>query len=250
MHGLKATTASLNLIIEAPPTRLSPSSRAGHWDVLAARTPQLVETLRRYLTQVAVSMRPGSVALIDTTLRHLAVYLTNHHPEITGAADIRRTHVEGFKTFLTSKPGYRGKREPAKTATGMRLGHLRGFFDRIVEWNYLDAPARNPVFAGDMPIRDRPLPRFLSGVDAAALLTAARALPDLFDRVAVEVLSLTGLRKGEFLGLTRDAITVIGDGRWLRTPIGKLHTDRYIREWKIFCNNGFSLTRRNPASAL
>ncbi|RZL70655.1 MAG: site-specific integrase, partial [Rhodococcus sp. (in: high G+C Gram-positive bacteria)] len=130
--------------------------------------------------------------------------------------------------FLTSKPGYRGKREPAKTTTGMRLGHLRGFFDRIIEWDYPDAPPRNPVFSGDMPIRDRPLPRFLGDADAAALLTAARALPDLFDRVAVEVLARTGLRKGEFLGLTRDAITVIGDARWLRTPIGKLHTDRYI----------------------
>ena len=91
-----------------------------------------------------------------------------------------------------------------------------------------DAPPRNPIFAGDMPIRDRPLPRFLDDPKAAALLTAARKLPDLFDRVAVEVLARTGLRKGEFLGLTRDAITQIGDGRWLRTPVGKLHTDRYI----------------------
>ena len=206
MHGLKATAAALGVIADTPPTRLSPSSRHTHWRALADRAPQLVETLRRYLTQIEVSMRPGSVALIDTTLRHLAVYLTDHHPDITGFADIRRTHIEGFKTFLTSKPGYRGKREPAKTTTGMRMGHLRGFFDRIIEWDYPDAPPRNPVFAGDMPIRDRPLPRFLPDADAAALLTAARALPDLFDRVAVEVLARTGLRKGEFLGLTRDAM--------------------------------------------
>lgn len=228
LHGLKATATSLGLIAESPPTRLSPSSRTKHWDALADRAPHLVGTLRRYLAQVSVSMRPGSVALIDTTLRHLAVYLTDHHPEVAGVGDIRRTHIEGFKTFLTSKPGYRGKREPAKTTTGMRLGHLRGFFDRIIEWDYPDAPPRNPVFAGDMPIRDRPLPRFLSDADAAALLTAARNLPDLFDRVCVEALARTGMRKGEFLGLTRDAITTIGDARWLRTPVGKLHTDRYI----------------------
>lgn len=228
LHGLKATAAALGLIVDASPTRLSPSSRATHWTALAARAPQLVATLRRYLTQISVSMRPGSVALIDTTLRHLAVYLTDHHSEITGIAHVHRTHIEGFKTFLTSKPGYRGKRAPAKTTTGMRISHLHCFFARIIEWDYPDAPARNPIFAGDMPIRDRPLPRFLSDPDAAALLTAARALPDLFDRVAVEVLARTGLRKGEFLGLTRDAITVIGEARWLRTPIGKLHTDRYI----------------------
>jgi integrase len=228
LHGLKATLAAMGLLADAPPTRLSPSSRTAHWDELAARAPQLVATLRRYLTQIAISMRPGSVALIDTTLRHLAVYLTDHHPDIGAVAEIRRTHIEGLKTFLTSRVGYRGKPGPAKTTIGMRLGHLRSFFDRIIEWDYSDAPTRNPVFAGDMPIRDRPLPRFLCDADASALLRAARTLPDLFDRVAVEVLARTGLRKGEFLGLTRDAITDIGEARWLRTPVGKLHTDRYI----------------------
>ncbi|MEB3065746.1 tyrosine-type recombinase/integrase, partial [[Mycobacterium] zoologicum] len=228
LHGLKATLAALGLLAAAPPTRISPSSRTAHWDELAARAPQLVATLRRYLTQVTVSMRPGSIALIDTTLRHLAVYLTDHHPDIGAVAAIRRTHIEGFKTFLASRVGYRSKPGPAKTTIGMRLGHLRSFFDRIIEWDYSDAPTRNPVFAGDMPIRDRPLPRFLCDADASALLRAARTLPDEFDRLAVEVLARTGLRKGEFLGLTRDAITDIGAARWLRTPVGKLHTDRYI----------------------
>jgi len=228
LHGLKATLSSLGTLDHPGSTRLSPSTRIGHWQALAVIAPLLVETLRRYLAQISISMRPGSVELVDTTLRHFAVYLTEHHPDVAGVAQVRRTHIEGFKTFLTSKAGYRGKREPAKTTTGMRLGHLRGMFDRIIEWEYPDAPPRNPIFAGDMPIRDRPLPRFLDDAKAAALLTAARNLPNLFDRVAVEVLARTGLRKGEFIGLTRDAITQIGDGRWLRTPVGKLHTDRYI----------------------
>jgi hypothetical protein len=248
LHGLKATAAALGVIDRTPPTRLSPSSRHTHWSALAKRAPQLVGTLRRYLTQIGVSMRPGSVALIDTTLRHLAVYLTEHHPDITAIADIRRTHIEGFKTFLTSKPGYRGKRGPARTTTGMRLGHLRGFFDRIIEWDYPDAPPHNPVFAGDMPIRDRPLPRFLPDDAAAALLTAARALPDLFDRITVEVLARTGLRKSEFLGLTHDAITEIGQNRWLHTPSANCApTATYpcTHASKNFSGNGFRRTRRN-----
>jgi integrase len=228
LHGLKATLARLGLLPDATPTRLSTPRREAHWDVLSAAAPALVGTLRRYLAQIGISMRPGSVALIDTTLRHFAVYLTEHHSDLTGIAGVRRTHIEGFKTFLVSKAGYRGKPEPAKTTTGMRLGHLRGLFDRIIEWDYPDAPPRNPIFAGDIPIRDHPLPKFLDDTEAAALLSAARNLPNLFDRIAVEVLARTGLRKGEFLGLTRDAITQIGDGRWLRTPVGKLHTDRYI----------------------
>jgi site-specific recombinase XerD len=228
LHGLEATLAALDILDEPRAKAGTTNSRQAHWERLTTSAPALVLTMRRYLAQLGLSLRPGSVALIDTSLRHLADYLTEHHDQVTSAADIGRSHIEGFKAWLAARSGYRGHRAPAKTTIGMRISHLRGFFERIIEWEYLDAPARNPVFAGDMPIRDRPLPRFLDDADAAALLAAARALPELFDRVCVEVLARTGLRKGEFLGLTLDAVVQIGDSQWLRTPVGKLHTDRYI----------------------
>ena len=227
LHGLEATLSAMDVLDEPRPKAGTTTSRNVHWDQLATTAPTLTTTMRRYLAQLALSLRPGSVALIDTSLRHLAQYITEHH-QVGSAADIGRSHIEGFKAWLAARSGYRGHRAPTKTTIGMRISHLRGFFERIIEWGYLDAPARNPVFAGDMPIRDRPLPRFLDDADAAALLAAARALPDLFDRVCVEVLARTGLRKGEFLGLTLDAVVHIGDSPWLRTPVGKLHTDRYI----------------------
>jgi integrase len=228
LHGLEATLAALAILDTPAPRRPGGRRPETSWAVLAESAPTLVATMRRYLGQLALSLRPGSVALIDTSLRTFAGYLVAHHPDITAAAAIRRTHIEGLKAYLAARPGYRGQRQPAKTTLGMRLGHLRGFFDRIGEWGYPDVPDRTPVFAGDAPIRDRPLPRFLDDADASKLLTAARALPELFDRVAVEILARTGLRKGEFLGLSTDAVVRIGEGDWLRTPIGKLHTDRYI----------------------
>jgi integrase len=228
LHGLSATLASLGILDKPDRKRVPDRGQPGHWKRLEEQVPVMTATMRRYLAQLGISMRPGSVALIDTTLRHLASYLTGHHPDVTAAAQIRRTHIEGFKTAMNSRPGYRGAAAPSKSTTGMRISHLRGFFDRIIEWEYDDAPARSPVFAGDMPIRDRPLPRFLDDADAAKLLAAARELPDLFDRVCVEVLARTGLRKGEFLRLATDAVTVIGDHDWLHVPLGKLHTDRYI----------------------
>jgi integrase len=114
------------------------------------------------------------------------------------------------------------------TTVAMRVGHLRGFFDRIIEWDYPDVPARPPVFAGDIPIKDRALPRFLDDAASAKLLVAARNLADPFDRLVVEMLARTGMRKGELLGLTVDAVVQIGSAFWLRTPVGKLHNDRYI----------------------
>jgi integrase len=228
LHGLQATLAAMGILDEPEGRRVTGRGIPARWEHLDGCVPELAATMRRYLAQLAISMRPGSVALADTTLRHLAAYLTAYHHDVTAAAQIGRTHIEGFKAWLAARPGYRGRRGPAATTLGMRLGHLRCFFDRIIEWGYHDAPARNPVFSGDNPIRDRPLPRFLDDADAARLLAAARQLPSLFDRVAVEVLARTGLRKGEFLRLATDAVLRIGDGEWLHVPVGKLHTDRYI----------------------
>jgi hypothetical protein len=84
------------------------------------------------------------------------------------------------------------------------------------------------MFAGDIPRRDEPLPRFIDDAAAAKLLRAAREHPDPFTRLAVEFLARTGLRKGEFLDLTTESVVQIGSAYWLHVPLGKLRTDRYI----------------------
>jgi integrase len=215
----------------APHARKQWMARSVHevdWAHVAALAPTLAQTMRRYLDQLALSLRPSSVAVIDTTLRQLAGMLIADHPQVHGVADITRAHIEAFKAWLAARPGYRHQRSLSKTTLGMRMGHLRAFFERIAEWDYPDTPSRIPVFASDRPIKDRPLPRFLDDPSAAKLLAAARALPDAFDRLAVELLARTGMRKGELLGLTVDAVVQIGSASWLRTPVGKLHADRYI----------------------
>jgi len=227
-YGLTSTLTTLDVLTAAQVKNPTQSLQPVRWRGLQAQAPVLVDTMAAYLAQIALSLRPGTVSIADTSLRHLATYLTDHHPEVTGVADIKRTHIEGFKAWLTARTGYRGRTSSSATTIGMRLGNVRTFFDRIIEWDWADAPARNPVLFGDAPIPDRPLPKFLDDADAAALMAAARQLPDLFDRVCVETLARTGMRKGEFRRLTLDAIVHIGDGFWLRTPVGKLHTDRYI----------------------
>src|SRR6266536_740974 len=84
------------------------------------------------------------------------------------------------------------------------------------------------MFAGDIPRRDEPLPRFIDDAAAAKLLRAAREHPDPFTRLAVEFLARTGLRKSEFLNLNVDSVVQIGSAYWLHVPLGKLRTDRYI----------------------
>ena len=216
---------------EQPAPRKPWAVRSVHeveWEQVAGAAPLIAETMTRYLDQLRVSLRPSSVAVIDTTLRQLAGYAIDHHPLVRSVAAIDRDCIEGYKSWLAARPGYRKSGAVTKTTIGMRVGHLRAFFERIIEWGYPDAPARPPVFASDRPIKDRPVPRFLDDSRAAAFMAAARALPDPLDRMLVEILARTGMRKGELLGLRVDAVVQIGSGFWLRTPVGKLHTDRYI----------------------
>lgn len=114
LHGLEATLATLGRLDQ--PARRRPGGRRpeASWDTLAVHAPTLVTTMRRYLAQLALSLRPGSVALIDTSLRTFAGYLTAHHHEITCAAAVRRTHIEGFKAYLAARPGYRGNATPPR----------------------------------------------------------------------------------------------------------------------------------------
>ena len=52
--------------------------------------------------------------------------------------------------------------------------------------------------------------------------------PDLLRRVVLELLMRTGMRVGELCALENDAVVQIGDGWWIRIPVGKLHDDRYV----------------------
>lgn len=83
------------------------------------------------------------------------------------------------------------------------------------------------LYAGDLPIVDKPLPRFIDDAASAKLIHAARTDDDAFTRLAIELLARTGIRKRELVHLTIDAVVQIGSAYWLRIPVGKLHTDRF-----------------------
>ena len=136
------------------------------WDVVIAHAPLLAVTAWRYLDQLAVSMRPATVDVADNTLRCFAGFLVAEHPDLVGFVDVRRAHVEGFKLFFVARLTAAGKL-PARNTIRQRFGMLRSFFDRIIEWDWDDAPMRIPIFSVDVPVADDPLPLFLDDVQAA-----------------------------------------------------------------------------------
>jgi len=195
------------------------------WAEIAAAAPQAAATMRRYLRQLGTFLAPRSVDAADGALRQFARWMTAD-AGITAVGDIRRDDIEDYKVWLADRPGHRG-RLSAETHR-QRLRTVRAFFERIIEWDWPDAPPRNPVIAGDIPKKPEPLPKFPGDRDAARLMAAARASADPRDRLVVELLARTGMRAGELADLDAGPVVRIGAGHWLRIPLGKLRNDRYV----------------------
>jgi site-specific recombinase XerD len=197
------------------------------WARVATTAPQLVSTMRRYLVQLTTFLAPRSVDVADQTLRQFARWLTTE-TRIRVVADIARSDIEDYKVWLAAQPGTKG-RLLAKNTQRHRLRMIRIFLERLIEWDWPDAPGRNPILHGDIPPRSEPIPKFLTDQQAAAFMAAAKAHPLPRYRLVAQVLARTGLRVTELCELAADAVTRIGEDRyWLRVPVGKLRNDRMI----------------------
>ena len=91
---------------------------------------------------------------------------------VRSVSAIERHHIEDFKLWQAKRPGKQGKL--STTTIRHRLGLLRTFFERIIEWGYDDAPARVPIFPGDFPKADEPLPKFLDDPTMAKFMADSR----------------------------------------------------------------------------
>lgn len=214
--------------LAAVPEPATPSTQADRdWAELSATAPQLTSTMRRYLIQLGTFLAPRSVDVADSTLRPFARWLTTT-TDVRVVAGIERHHIEDYKVWLAARPGARPGTTLAKNTQRQRLRTIRIFLERLIEWDWPDAPGRNPILHGDIPPRPEPLPKFLNDQDAAKFMAAARAHPLPRYRLVAEMLARTGMRVSELCDLTADAVTRIGDAHWLRIPVGKLRNDRFI----------------------
>jgi integrase len=109
-----------------------------------------------------------------------------------------------------------------------RLGFIRTFFERLIEYGDADAPGGILIFQRDFPALDEPLPKFLDDPTAAKFMATLAVDPNQRRRLMVELLARTGMRVGELSALEDDAMVRIGAMHWLRIPVGKLHNDRYV----------------------
>ena len=195
------------------------------WTEIANRAPRMAATMASYLDQLKVSSRPNTVSAVDLALRLFAHRVTAADPTCVAVADIGRPHIEDFSA---------GKR-PVREGRQAAIDHhhpaparlLRTFFERFIEWDYDDAPARL-TSTQRLSRSRRTIAPVLDDLTAAKFIAALATDPNRRRRLMVELLARTGMRVGELASLTDDAMVSLGGIHQLRIPVGKLHNDRYI----------------------
>ena len=103
------------------------------------------------------------------------------------------------------------------------------FFERIIEWDWPDAPARNPIFARRHPTTTRTAaevprrPRRRQADGRRPRRHRSRATGS-----SSSCSPAPGYAPASCCDLAADAVVRIGDAHWLRVPVGKLRNDRYV----------------------
>ena len=183
------------------------SVAVSEWARLQAAAPQAAATIHRYLRQLGTFLAPGSVTAAENALRQFARWMVTE-AGITAIAGVGRDDIEDYKVWLAGKHRSAGQVISRETHR-QRMRTIRQFFERIIEWDWPDAPSRNPVIAGDIPKKPEPLPKFLDDRAAARLMTAARASADPRDRLVVELLARTGMFSVGQAGTNRTSSRII-----------------------------------------
>ena len=127
------------------------------WEEMNTVAPRLTAVAARYLDQIALSLRPGSVVVIDRSLRTFCRYLIEEHPETTSFRVVARPQIEGFKAHLGAHITEKGK-PLSPNSRRQCLSVLRVFFDRIIEWEWDDGPPGPRSSAATCPRRTNRCP--------------------------------------------------------------------------------------------
>ena len=124
----------------------------------------IAATVRRYLQQISLSLRPESAYQEKVRLFRFFSWLAYTNPEIARIEHIQRCHIEAYKEYIRWAPLQHKSNGPGDVLQPATRYHLLAalyyFFIRISEWQWPEAPKRVLLFPGDFPILDRPSRNF------------------------------------------------------------------------------------------
>jgi integrase len=163
-------------------------------------------------------------------LGHFARFLAACDPALDSLAGLdRQRHIEPWLAAVAAARNPRTGTVLSASERRSRVLTVGRMIDDIIEWGWAEAPARRLIFARDVPLLPRALPRYLPADADRALAAALRASSNPLPAAALLLLRATGMRIGELLDLELDCVhEVPGAGAWLKVPLGKLDTERMV----------------------
>lgn len=183
----------------------------------------LQEIFHRYLQQLALTYRPGTVKSHRVHLRQFLRWLNASRPGLSSFSQLRREDIEGWCRHLAQRQPPLGN-----STRGRHLTTLRAFLRRIWSWGWEQELKDGLIVKDDLPPEEMSLPKPLSYDADRALQKELWRTGGLLPMVLL-ALRATGMRIGEFLDLEVDAIREQGECHWsLHVPLGKLHSERVI----------------------
>jgi site-specific recombinase XerD len=175
------------------------------------------EAFDHQIRDLALTLRPGSIAAYQVASRRFLNYLAAFYPGIYNPSELRRDpHILGYMRVLCEKT------PPLKNSTRSQyLIYLRRLLLVL-------APNQEFIVPNDFPRIDKYLPKSLSPENDRLLDFELRKNPDIIHS-GLLLLRATGMRIGECLSLTTDCLHHLGCNEWaLHVPLGKLHSERWI----------------------
>jgi Phage integrase family len=148
--------------VSALPVREPAGRRAVPGSIAAAQWVQIraaAATIQRYLQRLAAFLAPASVNAAENALRQFARWMIAD-AGLDSIAAVRRDDIEDYKVWLAVRPRAGGQAITAETHPGSGSVPYASSPGRVIEWDWPDAPPRNPVIAGDIPKKPDPLPKF------------------------------------------------------------------------------------------
>ena len=186
----------------------------------------LEEALQARVRLLATTLRPSTVRQYAQTVRLFMAYLRAAFPEVRRPSDLRRDpHILGWLEHLWLRRARASGKPCCNHTRGAHLIRLRKLFDLLADHAFPPRPGL--LWSEDIPRPDQVLPRPLTPEDDARLQAELRRRNDLLSN-ALLLTRLTGMRIGETVDLSADALRHLGGEDWaLHVPVGKLHNERW-----------------------
>jgi site-specific recombinase XerD len=185
------------------------------------RKSKLRDTQRRYLERIALTLRPDTVINARSATDRFIRYLEEAFPRISCFSQLQRQHIEDWLRYLA-------QRRLKRSSRGDHIIKVRRFLQTLEDWRWEEAPRAELFRRGDIPPKDRGLPRPLSHQTDRVLQRELRRRKGIIYK-ALLLMRSTGVRRKECLDLKVDSLRSLPRGQWvLHVPLGKLHNERVL----------------------